>query len=135
MKKKILAIGFIVLLLMTGLIYVPSVASLEKEQGTIDAALGKRGNERPLVILNGSYHSRNRYLIVGGTAKAGERLGRFRGVFAGNHFAIRIPIRGSTFTIVGKCRFDKEHQTFIGVWIGRGIPFRGWIKGTFFPLD
>jgi len=133
MKKKIMAIGTIILLLMTGLICVPSVVSIEREQGTFEAELGRRGNERPIVTLNGSYHTRNRFFIIRGTAIAGDHLRRFKGIFSSNYFIIRIPIRGSMFTIVGKCRFDSEQQTFVGIWIGRGIPVRGWIKGTYTP--
>ena len=135
MNKKIMAIGTIVLMLITGLICVPIVSSIEREIGTIYADLGRRGNERPIVTLNGSYHTRNRYFIIGGTAKAGENFGRFRGIFSNNRFVIRLYIGGNIFTIVGKCRFDKETQMFRGIWIGRGIPIRGWITGSYTSID
>jgi hypothetical protein len=104
-------------------------------EGIFTAKLGKRGNERPIVVLNGSYHTRNRYFIVKGTAEIGENSGRFRGMFRGNRFVIRIPIRGMMNTIIGQCRFDNRHQEFTGIWMGRGIPFRGWITGTFIPIS
>ena len=135
MNKKIMVIGTIILLLTIGIIFAPIVSSIEREHGTIDAELGRRGNERPIVFLNGSYHTRNRYLIVGGTAKTDDHLGRFRGIFSGNRFIIRINFGGSIFTLVGKCRFDRENQTFIGAWVGRSFPIRGWIIGTYTPLN
>jgi hypothetical protein len=99
------------------------------DEGRFKAGLGKRGNERPFIVLNGSYKTRNRYYIVSGIAEAGEHSGRFKGIFKDNRFFIRISIRG--LNIFGKCRFDSEHEDFTGVWIGRNIPLRGWIKGTF----
>ena len=135
MKNKIVAIGFILLLFMTGFFSVSTLASIESTQGTFEAELGRRGNERPIVTLDGTYHTRNRYFIVGGTAKTDDQIGRFRGIFSGNHFIIRIPIREDIIFIFGRCRFDEEHQNFRGFWIGRGIPIQGWIRGSFTPTD
>jgi len=104
-------------------------------QGSFEAELGRRGNNEPLIYLNGSYHSRDRAIIVGGTATAGERQWRFKGIFRGNHFIIRTPVSGRVLTILGRCSFDEEHQEFTGVWMGRGIPVRGWITGIFTPAE
>lgn len=130
-----MAIGFMALLLMAGLLYVSTVAGIERTQGAFEAELGRRGNERPLAILGGTYHTRKRYFIIGGTAQTGDHLGRFKGIFIGNHFIIRTSIRGKIISIFGRCRFDENHQMFRGLWIGRGIPVRGWITGAFTPTD
>ena len=53
----------------------------------------------------------------------------------GNHFIIRTPVSGRVLTILGRCSFDEEHQEFTGVWMGRGIPVRGWITGIFTPAE
>ena len=131
MNKMNMAIFFIILLLIAGLSSVSVVAGDEKLQGEFCAMLGKKGSDRPFVVLNGSYLIRNRYFVVKGTAEAGEHLGRFRGIFTDNCFLIKISLRGCV--IFGRCRFDDQHQDFKGIWIERSIPFRGWVTGSFTP--
>ena len=107
--------------------------SIRQIQGEYLAKFGKRGNQRPIVYLNGSYHTRDRYFFVNGTVQTENHLGRIKGLFKGNHFIIRATIRNRVLTIIGRCSFDEEHQHFRGFWVGRGIPIRGWISGTFLP--
>lgn len=133
MKKKILSIGIIIMLLTTTVSFISIVAGEENEQGEFDAKLGKRGNDRPFIVLDGSYQTRSRYFVVRGTAETEDFSGRFHGVFKDNRFVLRSSIRG--ITIVGKCRFDTEYQDFTGIWIGRGILLKGWITGTFNPFN
>jgi hypothetical protein len=135
MKKKMVAIVFIVLLMMTGVSLVSNVVGAERSQGDFNAELGRRENDRPIISLDGSFHTRTRYFIVSGTAETQNNSGRFKGIFTGNNFLMRLTVRGSQITLIGKCRFDDEHQEFAGIWIGRGIPLRGWITGTFTPAD
>ena len=103
-------------------------------QGAFEAELGKRGNQRPFTFLNGSYYKRGRYSIVAGSSYSQRPLGRFKGIFKGKHFIIRSSIGERTITIFGRCIFENGRQDFTGIWIGRGIPFHGWIKGTFEPI-
>lgn len=93
--------------------------------GTFFAELGIRGNERPIIELQGTYQSRGRLIFV-----KGDDDHRFTGMFRGNVFFIRTQLRGRTFTIYGKCRFG-EDNSFSGVWISRGLQTRGWIEGLF----
>ena len=132
MNKKNMTVLFIFMLLMAGLSSVSVVAGDERLQGDFNARLGKKGSDRPFIVLDGSYLTRNRYFVVKGTASAGDHSGRFRGIFTDNHFLIKISVRGCI--IFGRCRFDDQHQDFKGIWIERNIPFRGWIIGTFAPV-
>lgn len=120
---------------MTGFVSVSTLAGIESTKGTFEAELGRRGNERPIVTIDGTYHTRNRYILIGGTAKTGDYLWRFKGIFVGNHFIIRLSIREKIISIFGRCSFDESHQMFRGLWIGRGTPVQGWITGTFTTLD
>jgi hypothetical protein len=133
MRKKVIAIGFLIILLMTGFVSVSTVATVERTKGDFEAKLGRRGSERPFGTLDGTYHTRNRYYIVSGTARIGDQTGRFRGIFLGNHFIIRLPIGERTIILFGRCNFDENHEMFRGLWVGRGNPLQGWITGTFTP--
>lgn len=104
-----------------------------RRQGLFEAKLGRRGNQRPFAFLNGSYYKRGRYSIVAGSVQSQGPLGRFKGIFKGNYFLIRSSIGGRMITIFGRCIFEDGRLEFTGVWIGRGFPIRGWIKGTFEP--
>jgi len=131
MKKKNIVIGLIMLLLIPSLSIISTVDAGEVEQGYFNAELGRKGNEIPFVILDGSYQVRSRFFTVKGTAETEKHSGRFKGVFKDNFFILKTSLRG--ITIIGKYRFDSEYQDFTGIWIGRGTPFRGWITGTFVP--
>jgi len=101
-------------------------------QGIFEAELGRRGSDVSFVTLEGEYQIRDRFVAFGGTATADDKEGRFRGGFRGNHFIIKIPTIGRTLTLFG--RFNQnDDKTFQGVWIGRGIPARGWITGALTP--
>ncbi len=115
---------------------IPKIKGFPKNtnKGQFEAELGRRGNHRPFLFLNGSYHTRNRYIVVKGTAQVGIHLGRYNGIFNGNRFIIRTIIENRIFTVYGRCRYDNRYQTFTGIWMGRGIPLRGWITGTFTPI-
>jgi hypothetical protein len=102
-----------------------------QSQGIFIAQLGSRGTQRAFLALNGSYHCRNRYVIVQGNAETGNSVGRYRGIFHGNHFVIKINLEGRPFTILGRCRFDENYQAFSGNWMGRMRPNKGWISGIF----
>ena len=103
-----------------------------RADGEFTAELGRRGSSDPWVYLDGNYNTRGRFKIIYGTATAGENQGRFRGVFIGNRFIIRIPTPRISLTIHGRGTFDE--QTFEGNWILRS-PQRigGWIEGEFIP--
>jgi hypothetical protein len=139
MNRKILIFGIIGLLLISGLISVNAlkpneITSENEKQGNFQAELGRRGSEEPFVILEGQYQFRNRFFTFYGIASKDDKEGRFRGVFRGNHFIIQIPIVVRTLTIFG--RFNQnEDNSFQGVWIGRGLPIRGWISVTLTPKE
>jgi hypothetical protein len=99
--------------------------------GSFTAEMGRRGNNDPEVYLDGSYKTRGRYIIIEGTATAGEKQGRFRGIFYNNHFIIRVPTPRITIRLFGRCTFDE--QTFEGNWISRYPYSKGWINGEFTP--
>ena len=132
MNTKNMAIFFIISLLIGGLSSASVVAGDEQLQGDFNAELGKKGSQRPFIVLDGSYLTRNRFVVVSGTAEVGERSGRFRGIFTDDHFLIKFSFRGCV--IIGRCRFDDQHQDFKGIWIERSIPFRGWVTGVFTPI-
>lgn len=98
---------------------------LFRGDGIFNAELGIRGNERPILVLQGTYHSRGRLIFV-----QGSEDNRFSGVFIGNVFIIRTQLRGRIQTIFGQCRHG-EDNSFTGAWISRGLQNRGWIEGTF----
>ncbi len=100
-------------------------------EGIFNAELGRRGSFEPFVLLNGNYHTRIRFILVKGNARAGEKMGRFRGIFFENHFIIQTFTGRGNILIFGRCVYDETHTHITGVWIGRGIPIRGWITGTF----
>jgi len=131
MIKKIAAILSIVLLMMNGISLISNVVATERLEGDFSAELGRRGNDRPIINLDGTFHARARYFIARGTAEIQEHSGRFKGIFAVNNFFIRMSVGEGQITFMGKYRFDDEHQEFNGIWIGRGRPFRGWITGIF----
>ncbi len=131
MIKKIAAILSIVLLMMNGISLISNVVATERLEGGFSGELGQRGNDRPIINLDGTFHTRARYFIVRGTTETQEHSGRFKGIFAVNNFFIRMSVEGGQITLVGKCRFDDDHQEFNGIWVGRGRPFRGWITGIF----
>ena len=149
MIRRILAICILSLIVLSGFIGVTALtstktlqsASIEKpivegrDRGSFRAEMGIRGSDEPFVCLNGNYHMRGRYIVVSGTATAGERVERFNGVFRGTSFFIKTPIRGSIRTVFGQCRFSDERHTFTGVWITRGIAARGWITGVMRPIE
>ena len=139
MKKQILTFGILGILLISGLISVTALIPNKKtvdieDQGTFEAELGRRGLDEPVATLEGKYQVRDRFVIFGGTATSEDREVRFRGGFRGNHFVIKIPIIGRTLTIFGRFNL-MDDNTFQGLWIGRGIPARGWITGTLTPSD
>jgi hypothetical protein len=103
----------------------------QSAEGTFTAEMGRRGSSDPEVYLDGEYKTRGRYKIISGTATAGEKQGRFRGIFYSNHFIIRVPTPRITITLFGRCTFDE--QTFEGNWISRYPYSRGWINGEFTP--
>ena len=149
MIRRLLAICILSLLVLSGFIGVTALtstktllsASIEtpieegRDRGSFRAEMGIRGSDEPLVCLNGTYHLRGRYIVVSGTATAGDRVGRFNGVFRGTSFFIKTPIRGGIRTVLGQCRFNDERHTFTGVWITRGIAARGWITGVMKPIE
>ena len=104
-------------------------------QGLFEAELGRRGNDEILISLDGTYQARGRFIVVGGTASSWDKEGRFRGGFRGNHIVIKLPIRSRPVTIFGRCSFDEDRYSFQGLWLGRGIPIRGWITGTLTPTN
>jgi len=137
MKKQILTFGVLGILLIFGLISAsantPNIETADiEDQGIFEAEIGRRGSDDPFVTLLGEYQIRDRFVAVGGTASTDDKEGRFRGGFRGNHFIIKIPIIGRTLTFFG--RFNQnDDKTFQGVWMGRGMPVRGWITGTLIP--
>lgn len=137
MKKHILTFGILGILIISGLISTSaSILNIKKadieDQGIFEAELGRRGSDEPIVTLEGKYQFRERFVVFGGTATSGDREGRFRGGLRGNNFVIKIPIIGRTLTIFGRINLDDDNM-FQGVWLGRGIPARGWITGTLTP--
>ena len=139
MNRKILIFGIIGLLLISGLISVNAlkpnkITSENEKQGNFQAELGRRGSEEPFVILEGQYQVRNRFVTFYGIASTEDKEGRFRGIFRGNHFIIQLPIVVRTLTIFGRFNQD-EDNSFRGVWIGRGLPIRGWISVTLTPKE
>jgi hypothetical protein len=93
--------------------------------------MGIRGSSDPDITLEGNYNQRNRYKVIWGTATAGEREGRFRGVFISNHFIIKVPTPRTVINVLGRCTFDEND--FSGNWISRAPYSRGWIEGDFTP--
>ena len=131
MNKKIIFIGLLGVIILGGIATASITNIIENDthdlnRGFFEANLGKRGNERPFLNLQGTYHYRGRILIVQGTED-----NRFYGLFRGNTFIIRIQIRGRAQTIVGQCRFDENHEAFTGLWGSRILQTRGWIEGSF----
>ena len=108
-------------------------ASTTTTHGLFEAEIGRRGNPNPLVTLSGTYHLRDRFIVFGGTATAGDKTGRFRGAFRNNHFIIKTFTGRRNIIIFGRCIFDDTHTSFTGGWVGRGLPIRGWITGTLTP--
>ena len=104
---------------------------VQSADGSFTAEIGRRGISEPEVYLEGTYKTRGRYVQIEGSATAGEKEGRFKGIFYKNHFIIRVPTPRITIRIVGRCTFDE--QTFEGNWISRSPYSRGWINGEFTP--
>jgi len=99
-----------------------------QKDGIFTAVLGIRGNKRPLLTLEGTYHRRGRSVIIQGLED-----GRFSGRFRGNNFIIRTQLRGETRAqiIYGLTRFDENYNLFTGIWSGRGLSSGNWISGSF----
>ena len=104
---------------------------LPTSDGTFFAEMGRRGTTEPEITLDGNYKTRGRFKVVNGIATAGDKEGRFRGLFMQNRFIIKVPTPRITITIIGRCTF--EDQTFEGNWISRYPYSRGWIEGEFTP--
>jgi hypothetical protein len=139
MKKLVITFGIVMLFIFTGLVSASITIPIKSttdigDQGVFFAELGRRGNDGTITSLNGEYHVRNRFIGISGLATNGNAEGRFRGGFRGNNFFIQIPIRGQSLTIFGRLRLNEDNQ-FQGVWIGRGIPVRGRITGSFTPTE
>lgn len=129
MKKQISTFGILGILIISGLISASAVepnikiADIE-DQGIFEADLGRQGSNEPFITLRGDYRIRDRFVVFGGTATSGNKEERFREVFGGTHFVIKIPIIGRTITIFGRLNIMNDN-TFQGVWIGRGTHVRG----------
>lgn len=138
MIQKIVVFSIIFSFLITGFIVSAQQANINKEiltQGGFEAQLGLRRNDRPTYNLNGDYNIRGRIRIVSGLCTSSDIEGRFQGIFFGNLFFIKIPVRGGTQTIFGRIKIDDDHSTFIGSWNSRGIDNQGWISGEFITRD
>ena len=139
MKILIMTFGIIGLIVISGVvtasITMPILTSTDiGNQGIFNAEIGRRGSNEPVAVLEGEYKVRNRFVGFFGIATAGDKEGRFRGGLRANNFVIQIPIRGNVLTIFGRLRLDDNNE-FHGIWIGRGIPVRGWISGTLIPTE
>jgi hypothetical protein len=139
MKKLVITFGIVMLFILAGLVSASITIPIKTttdigNQGVFFAELGRRGNDEAIASLNGEYHIRNRFIGISGLVTNGNAEGRFRGGFRGNNFAIQMPIRGQSLTIFGRLRLNEDNE-FQGVWIGRGIPVRGWITGSFTPIE
>jgi hypothetical protein len=100
--------------------------------GDFEAEIGIRGDDEPVVSLDGIYQSRWRCMVLHGVATNGEHQGRFQGFFRGAFFVLQAPFRGNIMNIMGRCCFT-EDQGFTGQWRTRGNHLRGWIEGSFTP--
>jgi hypothetical protein len=131
MKQKILSVSVLFLIIFAGFGGLIPIVVAEQVQGDFDASMGRTGTQRPQIILDGSYKSRGRYLIVSGIASIRDTNSRFSGFFLQNIFFIRTNLIGQPIAFFGRCRFDSTHSTFTGIWISRGMASRGWITGEF----
>jgi len=139
MKIKIFSflICALVLLLMpvaTGSTILKEIFQNEKQnilnQGGFEAELGIKDKEEPCVSLNGQYTVRGRYIIISGTAKSGDKQGRFQGMLRGSYFMLQIPLRGRILNFVGRINFDDDRTSFEGACRIRGFRAAGWIEET-----
>lgn len=138
MSRKLFCVMVLGILLLTGFTQLSAMNNLRKtndigEQGIFEAELGRRANDEPVISINGNYQVKDRFTVIYGTATSGEKEGPFRGAFKGNHFVIRIPIRGRAITMIGRFNFNEDGNTFQGMWISRPVHIKGWITGTFIP--
>jgi hypothetical protein len=103
-----------------------------REEGEFTAEFGRRGSSEPLVYLDGNYKTRGRFKVIYGTATTDENRGRFRGIFMGNRFIVKVSTPRISISIYGRVTFDE--QTFEGSWLLRSPrQIGGWIEGEFTP--
>ena len=102
---------------------------LNINRGEFSAEIGVGEEEEPVVFLDGNYRLRWRFTIVSGLATNFEQEVRFQGLFIGNQFILKIPLRGRIVNILGRFTINGNNE-FSGSWIARGIGISGWIKGT-----
>jgi hypothetical protein len=136
MNKKIISILVLGAILLTGIVQISATSIIKEsydigEKGVFKAELGKKGDEKSKISLSGNYIIKEKIIMVNGNATFGEKKESFKGVFKGNHFYLTIPIKGHALIIIGKISFNKENNTFKGLWIGKGLPIKGWITGSF----
>ena len=99
-----------------------------QKDGIFTASLGIKGNKRPLLNLEGTYHRRGRSIII-----QGREDNRFSGAFRGGNFIIRTQLRGEARAqiVYGLTRFDENYNSFTGIWSSRGLSSGNWISGSF----
>ncbi|MCJ7572429.1 MAG: hypothetical protein MUO82_11260 [Candidatus Thermoplasmatota archaeon] len=136
MNKKIISLLVLGVMLLSSIVQISATSIIKEsydieEKGVFKAELGKKGDEKSTVSLSGMYSFKEKIILVNGNATLGEKEGSFKGVFKGNHFYLTIPIKGHVLIIIGKINFDKDNNTFKGFWIGKGLPIKGWITGSF----
>ena len=140
MNIKIISLLVLGSMLFSGIIQISATSIIREsydigEKGVFKADLGKKENDKPKIFLLGKYKVSEKIIAVNGIAILVEKEGSFKGVFKGNHFVLIIPIKGYALIVVGKISFNEDYDTFKGFWIGRGLPIKGWITGSFTPSD
>ena len=138
MNKKIISLLVLGAILLSGMVQISASSIIREsyyigEKGVFKAELGKNGNDKSKISLSGKYMIKEKIIVVNGLAILGDKDGSFKGVFKGNHFCLTIPIKGYALIIIGKISFNKDNNTFKGLWIGKGLPIKGWITGSFSP--
>jgi len=136
MNKKIISLLVLGAILLSGMVQISASSIIKEsydigEKGVFKAELGNNGNDKSKISLSDKYIIKEKIIMVNGNATFGEKKGSFKGVFKGNHFYLTILIKGHALIIIGKISFNKDYNTFKGLWIGKGLPIKGWITGSF----
>ena len=139
MNKKIISLLVLGVILLSFMVQISANSIIKEsydigEKGVFKAELGKKGDEKSKISLSGKHIIKEKIIMVNGNATFGEKKWSFKGVFKGNQFYLTIPIKGHALIIIGKISFNKENNSFKGLWIGKGLASKGWITGSFSPI-
>lgn len=140
MCKKMISLFILGVVLVSSMVQISATHILKEikrigEKGVFEADIGMNKDDVSKITLSGKYLVKEKIVYVNGNGKFGEKDGNFKGAFKGNLFYLTIPLKSKPLTIFGKVVLNKDDNTFKGMWVGKGIPVKGWITGLFTPIE